>query len=164
VHSLCSLPLHLSGNNVHLGRDTTRARALLLCRDNIVRFHATCRDRNGGLFRLLREQWQMEQPLPQTDITPAAGYDPTTDTDTAWAVLAGHTLGDNHAFAADNALHTNLDEHEEQQPTTHVFLLPMRSHRRAATLGVCPAVATDPGPCRTDLTSSSSACDWESHA
>ncbi len=77
----------------------------------------------------------MEQPLPQTDITPAAGYDPTTEVDTAWPVLAGHTLGDipvgsitsdlvsgdpdtsvpraaavtradNHAFAADLALHT----------------------------------------------------------
>jgi hypothetical protein len=130
VHSLRSLPLHLSGSNVrHLGRDTTRARALL-CRDNIVRFNATCMDRNGGLCRLLREQWQMEQPLPQTDITPAAGYDPTTDADTACAVLAGHTLGDipagsitgdpdtsvpraeavtradNHAFAADLALQT----------------------------------------------------------
>jgi hypothetical protein len=95
VHSLRSLPLHLSGSNVrHLGRDTTRARALLLCRDNIVRSHPTCMDRNGGLCRLLREQWQMEKPLPQTDITPAAGYDPTTDADTTWAVLAGHTLGD----------------------------------------------------------------------
>jgi hypothetical protein len=42
VHSLRSLPLHLSGSNVrHLGRATTRVRALLLCRANIVRFHAT---------------------------------------------------------------------------------------------------------------------------
>jgi hypothetical protein len=110
-------------------------RALLLGRDNIVRFHATCSDRNGGLCALLRAQWRLEHLLPQTHITPAAGYDPTTDADTAWAVLSGHTLGDipassiiddfvsgdpdtsvpraeavtradNHAFAADLALHT----------------------------------------------------------
>ncbi len=72
VHSLRGL-VHLSGSNVrHLGRATTSVRALLLCRDNIVRF----------LCALLRVQWQMEQLLPQTDISPAAGYDPTTDADT----------------------------------------------------------------------------------
>jgi hypothetical protein len=129
VHSLRSLPLHLSGSNVrHIGRPTTRVRALLLGRDNIARFHATCRDRNGGLCALLRAQWRLEHLLPQTHITPAAGYDPTTDADTAWAVLAGHTLGDI----------------PEQQPTTHTYsccpctLIVVPPH------GVRAAVATDP--------------------
>jgi hypothetical protein len=37
VHSLRSLPLHLSSSNVRQqGRATTRARVLLVCRDNIV--------------------------------------------------------------------------------------------------------------------------------
>jgi hypothetical protein len=176
VRSLRGLPLHLSGSNVrHLGRATTRVRALLLCRDNIVRFHATCMDRNGGLCTLLRAQWQMEQLLPQTDITPAAGYGQTTDADTAWAVLAGHTLDDIPASSitadlvsgdSDTSVgppsrgrhqsrqpclggrprpaHTNVDEHEEQQPTTHTY-----SCCPCALVVVPPhwvraAVATDP--------------------
>jgi hypothetical protein len=153
VHSLRSLPLHLSGSNVrHIGRPTTRVRALLLGRDNIARFHATCRDRNGGLCALLRAQWRLEHLLPQTHITPAAGYDPTTDADTAWAVLAGHTLGDipassiigdfvsgdpdtsvarteavtradNHAFAADLALHTQTLTNMRNSNQQHTRIL-----------------------------------------
>ncbi len=99
-------------------------RALLLGRDNIVRFHATCRDRNGGLCALLRAQWRLEHLLPQTHITPVAGYDPTTDADTAWAVLAGHTLGDISAssiigdfVSGDPGTSVPRAEHEVQRPS-----------------------------------------------
>ncbi len=104
---------------------------------------------------------------------PAAGYDPTTDADTAWAVLAGYSLGDipagsitddlvsgdpdtsvpraeavtradNHAFAADLALHTNLDEHEEQQPATQTYSCCLCALIVVPPHWVRAVVATDP--------------------
>jgi hypothetical protein len=38
--------------------------------------------------------------------------------------------------------HTDLDEREEQQPTTHTYCCCPCAHRHAATLGACHAVAT----------------------
>jgi hypothetical protein len=137
VHHLRGLPLHLSGSNVcHISRLPPRVRSLILCRDNIARFHMMHAAVNGDLCTMLRRQWQLEQ-LPLTTIAPAALEDCTlaADNHPMWDALAGHAIGNippasvvvstvsgdpdtsvtreeaktraaHHSFTADLALHT----------------------------------------------------------
>ena len=94
MEGLRGLPLRLSGGNMRqLARESTRVKALILCRDNVARFFDQHAEREAGIAGIVRQQWALES-LPVTNIEPADDYDAGEEnTEPMKTALKGHTLG-----------------------------------------------------------------------
>jgi hypothetical protein len=94
VDGLRGLPLRLSGGIMRqLARESTRVKALILCRDNVARFFDKYKEHETGIADIVRAQWA-EESLPVTTIKPADDYEPgAEDPEPMASDVKGHTLG-----------------------------------------------------------------------